>query len=56
MHTAKIARKDLKIRYADSRPLFEPSQTEVFSNVDFMPVVRLLSAVNIEQRLKESMA
>jgi len=53
MHTAKIARKDLKVHFKDFSPVIEPANLGIANNIDLLPVVRLLSAVNIEQQAKE---
>jgi len=53
MHTAKITRKDLKVHFKDFSTVMEPANLGIADNIDLLPVVRLLSAVNIEQQVRE---
>ena len=50
MHTVKIERKDLKLRHKNVSSTISPIPTRQIDNIDFMPIVRLLSRVDLEQK------
>jgi len=55
MRTAQVTRKDLKIHFKElspSIPSLSSSNTGLIDNMDFLPIVRLLSRVNCEQAIK----
>ena len=56
MHRVEIDRKDLRIRFKDGSPVILSNNSELAENIDFTPVVRLLSLIGHDKEVFDKVA